>query len=140
MLKKWMSTAIDSKRADLALLVLRLIGGGFMLTHGLPKLQKILAGDFGFADPIGVGPTFSLILTVGAEFFGALLIVLGLGTRLVSVPLMITMLVAAFIVHGSDPFGKQEFPLLYFVIYLALFLMGSGRFSLDAMFSKNKDV
>lgn len=135
-----MSTAIDKNRTDIALLALRLIGGGFMLTHGLPKLQKVLAGDFGFADPIGIGPTMSLILTVGAEFFGALLVVFGLGTRLISIPLMITMLVAAFIVHAGDPFGKQEFPLLYFVIYLALFLMGSGRFSLDAMFGKSETV
>lgn len=140
MLKKWMSTAIDNNRADIALLALRLIGGGFMLTHGYPKLMKILAGDFTFGDPLGLGPGLSLILTVGAEFFGAILIVFGLGTRLMSLPLMFTMLVAAFIVHIGDPFGKQEFPLLYFVIYLALFLMGSGRFSLDNMFSKSGKV
>lgn len=140
MLKKWMSTAIDKNRADIALLALRLIGGGFMLTHGLPKLQKILAGDFKFGDPLGIGPSLSLILTVGAEFFGALLIVFGLGTRIMSLPLMFTMLVAAFIVHSGDPFGKQEFPLLYFVIYLALFLMGSGRFSLDHVLAKPKQT
>lgn len=135
-----MSTAVDKNRADIALLALRLIGGGFMLTHGYPKLMKVLAGDFKFGDPLGLGPTLSLILTTGAEFFGALLIVFGLGTRIMSLPLMFTMLVAAFLVHGSDPFGKQEFPLLYFVIYLALFLMGSGRFSLDNVFTKSDQV
>lgn len=137
MFRKWMSTTIDKNRADIALLALRLIGGGFMLTHGWPKFQKVLAGDFGFADPLGIGPTLSLILTAGAEFIGALCIVLGLLTRVMSLPLMFAMLVAALIVHSGDPFGKQEFPLLYFVIYLALFLMGSGRFSLDAMLSKS---
>lgn len=140
MFRKWMSTTIDNNRADIALLALRLIGGGFMLTHGFPKLKKVLGGDFGFGDPLGLGPTLSLILTAGAEFFGALLIVFGLGTRIMSLPLMFTMLVAAFIVHSGDPFNKQEFPLLYFVIYLALFLMGSGRFSLDALFTKDKSA
>lgn len=135
-----MSTTIDKNRADIALLALRLIGGGFMLTHGWPKFQKVLAGDFQFGDPLGLGPTLSLILTAGAEFIGALFIVFGLATRIMSLPLMFTMLVAAFIVHSADPFGKQEFPLLYFVIYLALFLMGSGRFSLDAMFGKSSQA
>jgi len=111
-----------------------------MLTHGWPKLQKMLSGDFGFADPIGLGSTFSLILTTAAEFGGALLILFGLGTRLVSIPLMFTMLVAAFLVHGGDPFKKQEFPLLYFAIYLALFFLGSGKFSLDSILRKNKDL
>ena len=109
-----------------------------MLTHGWPKLQKVLGGDFGFADPIGLGASTSLVLTVAAEFGGALMLVFGFATRLISIPLMFTMVVAAFVVHGSDPFGKQEFPLLYFVIYLTLFFLGSGKFSVDALFRNNK--
>ncbi len=131
-----MTSHISENQADIAALVLRLIGGGFMLTHGLPKLKKMLAGDFGFADPIGIGASASLILTVMAEFGGALLILIGLGTRIMSIPLMFTMLVAAFIVHGADPFGKKEFALLYFVIYLALFFLGSGKYSVDQAISK----
>ncbi len=138
MFKKLLSLDTSSMQIDLASLVLRLIGGGFMLTHGWPKLQKVLAGDFGFADPIGLGASTSLVLTTAAEFGAALLLILGLGTRLVSIPLMFTMLVAAFLVHGSDPFAKQEFPLLYFVIYLALFFIGSGKFSIDSIFRANK--
>ena len=140
MFKKLLSINTSSSQLDFASLVLRLIGGGFMLTHGWPKLQKVLAGDFGFADPIGLGASTSLVLTVAAEFGAALLLVVGLATRLVSIPLMFTMLVAAFLVHGSDPFGKQEFPLLYFVIYLALFFLGSGKFSVDALFRKNNSL
>lgn len=140
MFKKLFSLSTSQNQLNFASLVLRIIGGGFMLKHGWPKLQKILAGDFGFADPIGLGPELSLILTVAAEFGGALLLLIGLGTRLVSIPLMFTMIVAAFVVHGPDPFGKKELALMYFGVYFALFLLGSGKFSVDAIFNKNKAV
>lgn len=123
----------------IANLVLRLAGGGFMLTHGIPKLQKVLAGDMGFADPFGIGSGPSLILTVFAEFVCAILLMLGIGTRFVAIPLLITMLVAAFMIHGADPFGKKELALLYGAIYLALAFMGGGKFSLDnVLFNRKK--
>ena len=116
---------------DLAALVLRIIGGGLMLTHGIPKLMKLINGDMGFADPIGIGATPSLLLTVFAEALCALLILIGFKSRWAAVPLMITMLVAAFVVHASDPLGTKEMALLYFGIYLAIFALGSGRYSVD---------
>jgi len=125
---------------DLGKLILRIIGGGFMLTHGIPKLMKLINGNMGFADPIGIGMTPSLILTVFAEFFCALFILVGFKSKLASIPLMITMLVAAFIHHGSDPWGKKELALLYFAIYLAIYTFGSGKYSLDNTFNKSSEV
>jgi putative oxidoreductase len=117
---------------DLGLLLLRLASGGIMAySHGWGKLQKMLGGDMSFADPIGVGEELSLILTVFAEFVCGILVALGLFTRAALVPLIITMVVAVFIIHADDPFGKQEFGLLYLVPYLALYFTGPGKFSLD---------
>ena len=121
----------ELRNVDGALLILRLIGGGFMLTHGYPKLMKILEGDFGFADPFGFGPGISLGLVVFAEFFCAIALILGFKVRFSSVPLLITMLVAAFMIHGGDPWGKKEFALLYGGIYLTLLMTGGGRFGID---------
>ncbi len=122
----------ELRHVDLGLLLLRLVGGGFMLTHGIPKLMKVISGDFGFADPFGIGPTASLLLVVFAEFFCAIALIIGFRVRLASIPLIITMIVAAFLIHGGDPWGKQEFPLLYTVIYTAILLMGAGRFGIDS--------
>ena len=118
---------------NIGLLILRLVGGGFMLTHGIPKLMKVIGGDMGFADPLGLGPGLSLILTVFSEVICALLLVIGLGTRWVAIPLVITMLVAAFIVHGDDPFKGKELALLYGGIYLAIAFLGSGKLGLDSL-------
>lgn len=119
------------RNEDLALLFLRLAGAGFMLTHGFPKFMKVIGGNFEFGDPIGLGPTLSLIMAVFAEFICSILILVGFKGRVASVFLMFTMLVAAFVVHLDDPFNKKEFPLLYFVIFLAIFLMGTGRYGID---------
>jgi len=119
------------KSYDLGLLMLRLGMGGAMLTHGIPKLMKIVEGDMSFGDPLGVGPTLSLILTVFAEFLCSVLIIIGLKTRLATIPLIITMLVAFFMVHGADDFATKEKAFLYLAGYLALAFMGAGKFSVD---------
>lgn len=117
---------------DLGLLLLRLVSGGIMAySHGWGKLQKMLSGDMSFADPIGMGEEASLVLTVFAEFVCGILVALGLFTRSALIPLIITMLVAVFIIHADDPFSKQEFGLLYLVPYITLFLTGPGKISLD---------
>ncbi len=113
------------------LLFLRLTFSGMMLTHGIPKLLNLIQGDIQFGDPIGLGPTVSLILAVIGEAICPLLIILGLKTRIAAIPTIITMAVAAFIVHGSDPLGTKEMALLYLFGFTAIALLGSGRFSLD---------
>lgn len=116
---------------SLASLVLRLSFGGMMISHGWGKFQKLLSGDTSFADPIGFGEVPTLLLAVLAEFVSPLLLILGFKTKLASILPALTMLVAAFIIHGDDPWRKQEFPLMYFFGFVAIYLLGSGKYSLD---------
>ncbi|MCB0308612.1 MAG: DoxX family protein [Bdellovibrionales bacterium] len=128
---------MEKFRADIGLLILRLSFGGIMLfSHGLGKLLKFSALKGTFPDPLGVGSTLSLSLAVFAEFFCALFVVLGILTRPALVPLMITMIVAAGIIHGADPWSKKEMAVLFLTGYLSLWLTGPGRFSLDFMIRK----
>jgi putative oxidoreductase len=84
-----------------------------------------------FGDPIGIGEGPSLVLTVFAELVCGVLLALGLFTRAALIPLIVTMAVAVFIVHGPDPLADKEFAILYLVPYVALFFYGPGKFSLD---------
>lgn len=132
MIKNIFNPGNYSKNIDFVLLLLRLVVGGFMLTHGIGKFEKLFSGEpITFPDPIGVGPTASLALVVFSEVFCSLFLIFGIATRLSSIPLIITMLVAAFIAHAADGFGKQELPLLYTVIYIVLVISGSGRIAFD---------
>jgi putative oxidoreductase len=129
--------AMKLLNADIGLLILRLgVGLTMALSHGLGKFQKILAGEWQFADPIGIGAMPSLLLAGSAEFLCALAIALGLLTRLAAIPLVITMGVAVLIVHAEDPFSKKEFALLYLIPFLTLIFTGPGRLSLDEILKR----
>ena len=138
-MKKFLfQTKINASVIQLALLLIRLSSGGFMLTHGYPKLERLLDGNFRFGDPLGLGPEVSLFLTVFAEVLCAVLIMLGLGTRLAVIPLIIAMSVAAFVSHGADPFARKELALFYLVSYVILLLTGSGKISVDYLLGRKK--
>lgn len=115
----------------LGLLILRVTAGGAMLTHGWPKLQKLINGNFQFGDPLGISPEASLVLTVFAEVVCSILLILGLVTRLAVIPLIVTMAVAFFIVHAADDFKTKELALVYLGIFLCIFFTGPGKLSLD---------
>lgn len=116
---------------DFALAILRIAPSIMMLTHGVPKLQKILGGNLEFADPIGIGQAPSLFLAVIAEVVCPLLIILGIRTRWATVPVIIMMLVAGFIQHASDAFGVKEKALLYLTVFVVILFLGPGRYSVD---------
>ncbi|MBC6368173.1 DoxX family protein [Algoriphagus sp. AK58] len=118
---------------NLGLLLVRLLAGGMMLTHGIPKIGRLLGeGPVKFANPFGIGPEVSLIMAIFSEVVCSILIMVGFKTRIATIPLMITMLVAAFYAHWNDPFGKKELPLLYFAVFLGILIAGAGKFSLDS--------
>ena len=126
-----------SFRTDLGLLVLRLTAGLAMLfAHGLSKLERFPELSQRFADPLGIGSFASLTLAVGAEVVAAILIVLGLFTRFASIPLLFTMIMAFFVIHGDDPFSSKEKALLFGSSYAILLLTGPGQFSLDSLIAK----
>ena len=123
---------------DLALLILRAGSGAMILTHGYPKLMRLIGDEpIKFMDLLGIGSTASLALATFAEFFCGTLLILGFKTRLATIPLMITMLTAAFVAHGADTFGRKELPLLYFIVFLFIMIFGAGKFSLDALGKKS---
>jgi len=136
-MKSLFQTGTKEEYLDILVLILRVSVAAFMLTHGWPKLGKLLAGgEIQFGDPIGMGPALSLILAVFAEVVCSILIGIGLGTRLASIPLIITMLVAAFIAHGPDAFRQKEVALLYLLFYIAFFVTGSRKYSFDHLLTR----
>lgn len=136
-MKRLFQTGTREEHLNILFLILRIAIAALMINHGLPKLSKLLeGGEIQFGNPIGLGPTISLILVVFAEFFCSILIGIGLGTRLASIPLIFTMVVAAFITHGADPFQRKEMALLYLLFYITLLVVGSRKYSMDYLISR----
>ena len=132
MIKRFLKPIKLPASADWGVLILRVGISLLMLTHGYAKLEGLLAGDHSFADPIGIGEELSLYLTILAEFVCSILVILGLVTRAALIPLIITMIVVFFIVHGPDPLDKKEHALSFLIVYVTLFLTGPGKISVDS--------
>ena len=135
-MKNLNTTGYNKTLLDWALLAVRIFVGVAMLTHGFPKLMQLLSGNYDFMNFFGIGQKTSLILAVLAEVLCSLFIILGLFTRFVSIPLIITMLVAVFVVHNNEPFAKQEMALLYLFHYILIFVTGPGSISIDRMINR----
>ena len=126
---------------DFGLLIARIGIGTLMLVHGFPKMIMLFSGTpVQFPPVMGMSAGFSLSLAVFAEVFCSVLIITGLATRLAVVPLILTMLVAVGIIHGADPFAKQEPALHYLMVYLVLFFTGSGRLSVDYLLQRRNST
>jgi putative oxidoreductase len=136
-MKRTLKTGFNQQHLDTWLLLLRILISAFMLTHGLPKFYKLIAGgEIQFREIFGMSATISLTLAVFAEVVCSTFVLIGLATRLSVIPLVVTMLVAAFVAHGNDPFGKKEVPLLYCFIYLTLLILGGGKYSIDYLLTR----
>ena len=136
---RFLRTSYLPQNLNFVLLITRLAVGSFMLSHGIPKLMKFFStGDITFSDPLGVGTIPSLMMAIFAEVFCSIFVILGLGTRIAVIPLIITMLVAVILVHASDPFGKKELGLMYLTVYTILLVMGSGKYSMDEWLLKRQ--
>jgi putative oxidoreductase len=123
--------------SDLALLLLRLVGGGAFMLHGWGKIQK----PFSWMGPDSFAPPIFQALAALSEFGGGLAWALGLLTPLASLGMLSTMAVATWFhaIKRGDPFvskgGEPSFELaaLYLVISLLFIATGPGRLSLDRL-------
>lgn len=127
------------------LLIIRLYWGwrfcedGWGKFHHLDKVTKYFGDDLHI--PL---PMLNAILASAVECAGGMLLLLGLGGRLVPVPLICTMIVAYITAENqalraffSDPdkFTGAD-PFLFLFAALLIFIFGPGKLSLDALFAK----
>jgi putative oxidoreductase len=136
-------TENNISRVNLALLVLRLVGGGIMLAHGAQKLFVFGIGNIGagFAKmgvpaPAVMGPFIALL-----EFLAPIAIIIGLLTRLAALGLACDMLGAILLVHMKNGFFLPtgfEFPLSLLGIYVTLVIAGAGDYSIDTSIARRR--
>lgn len=135
-MRKLFSTSYSAGAFNTAMLVLRLGLGILMIHHGYDKLVHFSKYQGQFMNFMGMGQTMSLALVVFAEFFCSLFLILGLFTRMATIPLIITMCVALFKAHNADVFGEGQMAALYLTGYVTLLLTGPGKVSVDGMIGK----
>src|SRR5689334_3206691 len=124
--------------ADLGALLLRLLFGGLFIWTGWMKIDGYDKYVGMMQDYIGIGPKLSYNLVIFAEFFCGILVVLGILTRLAVIPIIFTMIVVFFIALKAQPFLEKQYPFALLIMGVIIFIIGSGRFSVDYLFQRNK--
>jgi putative oxidoreductase len=128
---------------DVSALILRLAFGYVLLhAHGWEKLGIIFGGqEIKFMDPIGLGTTLSFYLAAFAEGLMAILLILGLITRVAAMILIGNFLVIlyAHVAMFGEPLMTLELQLFYLFAFVLILILGPGKYSLDNMlFNKAK--
>ena len=125
--------------------LIRVVTGLFLMPHGAQKLFGMFGGNpdamAGFFSKIGVEPAATMVTVVGTvEFFGGLLLALGLLTRPAAAAAFVLLLVAVFKVHMANGFfwssGGYEYPLMWAVLALVFVIRGGGECSIDRKIGK----
>lgn len=121
--------------SNAARLFLRLFVGILMLTHGIAKIENFDTLVDTFPDPIGLG-TLTLPLIILVEVGASILLIVGFLTRIALIPLIFSMIVAAFLTFPTFALATSELPLMYLGIFITLLLAGPGKCSIDYLLDK----
>jgi putative oxidoreductase len=134
-MKKLLLSIISSeKRISIALLLLRLVFGIFIVVHGFEKLFYLDKMCVDFPDPLHVSSPISLALAIFAELFCGLFFIVGLYTRFVLIPLVSCMLIATFVVNFDEPVMEHELAPLFLTTFIVTLISGPGNISLDKLY------
>lgn len=136
MIQNFLFPAYNNFGLSLLLLFSRMVFGAMFLTHGLQKLANFKALSASFPSIMGMSSSVSLALAIFAEVFCTLGFITGFLYRLSMIPMIFTMIVAAFVVHANDPFSAKEMALLYLFIFIFMYILGPGSIAADYFFVK----
>lgn len=135
-MNKLFSTKYTAGAFNVAMLILRVGMAGLMLPHGYDKLVKFAEYKGKFMNFLGLSPTVSLAMLIFAEFFCSFLLIIGLFSRLATIPLIIAMTVALVEAHKAQIFGDGEHAAMYIIAFLAILIVGPGKISVDGALGK----
>ena len=128
------------KLKDIPLLLIRLVLAYGFYVPAKMKWSDIKSITDWFKTLHVPAPALNAYMAATTEAAGVVLLVLGLGTRIISIPLTVVMLVAIKTVHWNNGFDAGEngfeIPLYYLIMLLQLLIYGPGRISLDNLIGR----
>lgn len=121
---------LRGRAVSLILLLIRLFFGILFFMHGLDKMQNFTELSRTFPSVMGFGPYMTLMLAIFCEFACSLFLISGLITRIILIPMILSMAVAFFDVHDAM-MPQGELSLIYLIVFFGLFFCGPGKYSID---------
>lgn len=126
---------LRGRAVSFLLLLIRLFFGILFFMHGLDKLTNFNELSFTFPSVLGFGSYMTLMVAIFCEFACSMFLITGLMTRILLIPMILSMAVAFFDIHDAM-MPEGELSLIYLIIFLGLFIAGPGRYSVDYLIDK----
>ena len=124
--------------SEIAKLMLRLTLGIMVLFHGIEKIINGISGVKYLTANAGLPEFLAYGVYIG-EVVMPILIILGVYARVASTFVAFTMFMAIFLAYGNSLFELSkhgapvfELPFLYFILSIAVFLLGSGKYGVNS--------
>ena len=121
--------------ASVVILLFRVAFGILFLLHGVDKMSNFQLLVQGYPSVFGLGSYMTLLITIFCEFCCSLFLIVGLLVRIMVLPMILAMGVAFFDVHDAM-MPEGELSLIYLIVFIILYLVGPGRFSVDYLIDK----
>ena len=126
---------LRGRGVSFVILFVRIFFGALFLMHGLDKMMNFSQLSEAFPSVLGLGSYATLMLSIFCEFACSIFLVVGMLTRIVLIPMIVSMAVAFFDIHdGFMPEG--ELSLIYLIVFIVLFITGPGRYSADYLIDR----
>ena len=126
---------LRGRGVSFVILFVRVFFGAMFLMHGLDKMMNFSQLSETFPSVFGFGSYTTLMLSIFCEFACSIFLIVGMLTRIVLIPMIVSMAVAFFDIHdGFMPEG--ELSLIYLIVFIVLFVTGPGRYSADYLIDR----
>ena len=141
-MKDSLQRVLRSQGCEMAILFLRVFIGGVMLLHMIGKLQDYDNYVLNFQSIVGLNHATSFALSILFEGLFAVMIIMGVGTRLAAALMAIVMIVSICeaLMLGTVTDGESKLEFIYIGIYITLVISGGGRYAISTMFLNRKNV
>lgn len=141
-MKDSLQRVLRSQGCEMAILFLRVFIGGVMLLHMIGKLQDYDNYVLNFQSIVGLNHATSFALSILFEGLFAVMIIMGVGTRLAAALMAIVMIVSICeaLMQGTVTDGESKLEFIYIGIYITLVISGGGRYAISTMFLNRKNV
>jgi putative oxidoreductase len=135
-MSKFLSTKYSNAGFNFGMLVLRVVLGILLASHGYQKLIAFNTLRYKFMNFLHMGSSFSLALVIFAELFCSIFLILGLFTRFAIIPIIIAMSVVVFVATHGEILGRGETGAIYLAAAITILFCGPGKISVDGMIGK----
>lgn len=141
-MKDSLQRVLRSQGREMAILFLRVFIGGVMLLHMIGKLQDYDNYVLNFQSIVGLNHATSFALSILFEGLFAVMIIMGVGTRLAAALMAIVMIVSICeaLMQGTVTDAESKLEFIYIGIYISLVISGGGRYAISTMFLNRKNV